>query len=165
VIQAFLPLLLESKGTIVNYTSVGASVTLPFQGIYNSSKSALAMLSDTLRLEIEPFDVKVIDLRSAVIKTNLIKNMQDTNNLLPKGSIYEPARDTLEKSLRQEQFVDVGMPVKDWAEATVKDLSKKSPTKVIWRGETAFLCWVGSILPQAGNRSRCPGKAFGQEVR
>lgn len=35
------------------------------------------MISDTLRLELEPFGIKVIDLRTAIVKTNLIKNLRE----------------------------------------------------------------------------------------
>ena len=31
----------------------------PFQSIYSSSKAAVYHLSDTMRIEFEPFDVKV----------------------------------------------------------------------------------------------------------
>ncbi|KAI0114055.1 NAD(P)-binding protein [Nemania sp. FL0031] len=148
VTQAFMPHLLESKGTIVNQTSIGASGTLPFQGVYNSSKAAMAMMTDTMRLELEPFGIKVVELRTGVVKTNLIKSMQtSTITTLPEGSIYDPAREKIEQSLRQEQFVNVGMPKQQWAEATVKDLSKKSPRSPIWRGEAAFLFWFLTFLP------------------
>ncbi|KAJ8125900.1 hypothetical protein O1611_g7736 [Lasiodiplodia mahajangana] len=148
VTQAFLPLIRESKGVIVNQTSVNASTTFPFQSIYGSSKAALSMLTDSMRLELEPFGIKVVELRTGVVKTNLIKTMQtSTSTTLPDDSIYGPAKERLEKSLRQEQFVDGGMPNQQWAEAIVRDLSKKNPSTVIWRGEGAFLCWVMSLLP------------------
>ncbi|KAI1105909.1 NAD(P)-binding protein [Jackrogersella minutella] len=149
VIQAFLPLLLKSKNAIiVNQTSVGASATIPFQAIYNSSKAALAMLSDSLRLELQPFGIKVIDLRTGVVRTNLIKNLQEKSNpTLPKGSIYEPAKDVVEKALRQEGFEGQGMPAEQWAEAVVKDLQKASPPPIIWRGESAMLTRISTVLP------------------
>ncbi|KAI1424142.1 NAD(P)-binding protein [Xylaria sp. FL1777] len=148
VTQAFLPRIMEAKGIIVNQTSVGASLTLPFQSIYNSSKAAMSMISDTMRLELEPFGLKVIELRTGVVKTNMIRTMQtSTSTTVPKDSIYYPARDRLEPSLRQEQFTEAGMPSEQWAEAVVGDLVKKNPPSVIWRGETAFVCWVLSLLP------------------
>ena len=59
VTKAFLPLLLKSpKGMTVNQTSVAGSFTVPFQAIYNASKSAIVIISDTLRLELEPFGSK-----------------------------------------------------------------------------------------------------------
>jgi len=51
VTQAFLPLLLKSKGMIVNQTSVVSTMAVPFQSAYNASKAAMAMFSDSMRLE------------------------------------------------------------------------------------------------------------------
>ncbi|KAI0383021.1 NAD(P)-binding protein [Hypomontagnella monticulosa] len=149
MIQAFLPLLMKSSNAlIVNQTSVGASATIPFQAIYNSSKAAMAMLSDSLRLELSPFNIKVVDLRTGIVKTNLIKNLQEKSNVtLPKGSIYEPAREVVEKALRQEGFESSGMPANQWAEAVVRDLQKTNPPPVIWRGESALLTRISTVLP------------------
>ncbi|KAI4160252.1 MAG: hypothetical protein L6R39_000247 [Caloplaca ligustica] len=149
VTQAFLPLLLRSpRGMIVNQTSVGAVTTIPFQAIYNSSKAALAMLSDSLRLELQPFGIAVIDLRTGVVKTNLIKNLnQSKHPSLPKGSIYEPAKETVEKALRQEGFENQGMPAEKWAKLVVQDLLKQKPPPVVWKGESAWLTRIATVLP------------------
>ncbi|KAI1393520.1 NAD(P)-binding protein [Hypoxylon trugodes] len=149
MIQAFLPLLLKSPNAmIVNQTSVGASAALPFQSIYTSSKAAMAMLSNTLRLELQPFGVKVVDLRTGIVKTNLIKNLQDkSDNMLPKDSIYQPAKEVVEKALRQEGFESQGLSAEQWAEAVVRDLQKTNPPPVIWRGESALLTRVSTVLP------------------
>jgi 1-acylglycerone phosphate reductase len=147
--QALLPLLLKSsKGMIVNQTSVGAVTTIPFQAVYNASKAALAMLSDSLRLELQPFGIIVVDLRTGVIRTNLIKNLKELKQpALPKGSIYEPAKEAVEKALRQEGFEDTGMPAQTWANLVVQDLLKKNPPSVIWRGESAWLTRIATVLP------------------
>ena len=147
--QAFLPLLLNSsKGMVVNQTSVAAVTTVPFQGVYNASKAALAMLSDSLRLELQPFGITVVDLRTGLIRTNLIKNQNDSKKpSLPEGSIYEPAREAVEKALRQDAFVDSGMPAQQWANLVVQDLLRKNPPSVIWRGESAWLTRLAAVLP------------------
>ncbi|EOO03321.1 putative short-chain dehydrogenase protein [Phaeoacremonium minimum UCRPA7] len=148
VVQAFLPLLLKSKGMIVNQTSIGAVTTLPFQAVYNSSKAAMAMITDSMRLELQPFGIKVIDLRTGIVKTNLIKNLQDVKQpSLPEGSIYEPAKEVLENVMRQEGFETQGVELIPWAEATVQALLKKNPSSVIWRGEQALLSRVTAIFP------------------
>lgn len=150
VTQAFLPLLLESSngGMIVNQTSVGAVTTIPFQAIYNASKAAMAMLSDSLRLELQPFGITVVDLRTGVVRTNLIKNLNASQQpSLPKGSIYEPAKEAVEKALRQEGFEDQGRPAEKWAKLVVQDLLKKKPPPVIWRGESAWLTRLATVLP------------------
>ena len=58
--QAFCALLRQNRGRIVNITSVGVILAIPFGGLLNSSKCALGMLSDTLRLELGRFGVRVI---------------------------------------------------------------------------------------------------------
>jgi 1-acylglycerone phosphate reductase len=60
MIQVFSPLLIASKGTIINNSSVAAYVPSPFLSAYNMTKASLTMMSNTLRYEMAPFDVKVI---------------------------------------------------------------------------------------------------------
>jgi NAD(P)-dependent dehydrogenase (short-subunit alcohol dehydrogenase family) len=59
VTQAFVPLLRTARGRIVNITSVGAHIAIPFGSFINASKSAFASFSDTLRLESHPFGIQV----------------------------------------------------------------------------------------------------------
>jgi 1-acylglycerone phosphate reductase len=133
VTQAFLPLLLKSKGMIVNQTSVVACMAVPFQAVYNASKAAMVMLSDSLRLELEPFGIRVVDLRTGAVTTNLIKNqIEKTQVTLPKGSIYEPAREAVESAMHFEKMANAGIPASQWAKQVVQDLLKKTPPAVIW---------------------------------
>jgi NAD(P)-dependent dehydrogenase (short-subunit alcohol dehydrogenase family) len=69
VTQALLPLLRQARGRIVNISSVGAHIAIPFGGLLNASKSAFGMLSDTLRLELRPFGVRVCIVEPGAIKT------------------------------------------------------------------------------------------------
>lgn len=148
VTQAFLPLLNKSKGMIVNQTSISSAVTFPFQGAYHASKAAIAMFSDTERLELKAFGIRVVELKTGVVRSNLIKNTKESSpGCLPEGSIYEPAREVVDKAIRQEGFTDVGVSAETWATAVVSDLSKNHPPSVIWRGEQAWLVRLGTILP------------------
>lgn len=69
VTQAFLPLLRTARGRIVNITSVGAHIAIPFGSFINASKSAFANFSDTLRLELHPFGIHVSAVEPGAIKT------------------------------------------------------------------------------------------------
>ncbi|HSS95624.1 MAG TPA: SDR family oxidoreductase [Terriglobales bacterium] len=69
VTQRFLPLIRKARGRIVNITSVGAHIAIPFGGLLNASKSAFSLLSDTLRLELHPFGIHVSDVSPGAIKT------------------------------------------------------------------------------------------------
>jgi NAD(P)-dependent dehydrogenase (short-subunit alcohol dehydrogenase family) len=59
VTQAFLPLLRQGRGRILNVSSTATLVVAPFHGPYSASKLALNGLSDALRLELKPHGVQV----------------------------------------------------------------------------------------------------------
>jgi len=58
--QAFLPLLKEARGTIINISSVSGLYSAPVLGPYAASKYALEALSDALRIELAHFGVQVV---------------------------------------------------------------------------------------------------------
>ena len=72
-IQAFSRLLRKQRGRIVNITTVGVNLALPFGGLLNASKSAFAKLSDTLRLEMHPFGVRVCAIEPGAIATPAVE--------------------------------------------------------------------------------------------
>jgi 1-acylglycerone phosphate reductase len=150
LIQAFIPLLMNAKdgAMVVNHTSVGSLAGLPFQAAYNASKAAFAMFSDVLRLELEAFDIKVVDLKTGGVKSNILANM--VHNELPSNSIYAAAREDAEKMLSGEKlrslkgtYVDAGV----WAKGVVKDLTTPNPPYQIWSGGSAWLARIGTLLP------------------
>lgn len=59
VIHTFLPLIRRSKGRVVNITSVHGRMTLPGQSNYETAKHGVETMSDSLRLEMIKFGVKV----------------------------------------------------------------------------------------------------------
>ena len=69
VTQAFLPLLRTARGRIVNISSVGAHIAIPFGSLINATKSAFGILSDTLRLELHPFGIHVAVVEPGAIQT------------------------------------------------------------------------------------------------
>jgi len=83
VSQALLPLLRKNRGRIVNITSVGVNIAIPFGGLLNSSKSAFGMLSDSMRLELRPFGVRVIAVEPGAISTPAVeKTLGDIENVI-----------------------------------------------------------------------------------
>ncbi|KAI1619905.1 1-acylglycerone phosphate reductase [Exophiala viscosa] len=147
--QLFLPLLRAAApaATVVNQTSIASVIGLPWQATYNASKAALASITGTLRLELEPFNIKVVDLRTGAVKTTFFANMgtrYDTE--LPKDSIYKPIEGKISKMIGGElgpEFMDVDK----WAARVVSDLSKQTPPREIWRGSDATKIWLVSCLP------------------
>jgi hypothetical protein len=137
MIQAFMPLLLKSSrgGMMVNNTSVASMAGVPLQGIYNASKAAAASLTKTLRLELEPFwnqsggyedRRRQVGIFHANMNAN-VKEKTGTPLALPEGSLYEVAREEMEKILKGEAMGSRMVDPDQWAEKVVGDLTRKSP--------------------------------------
>lgn len=78
-------------------------------GIYNMSKAATAMMTDNLRLELVSFDIKVIDLKTGAVKSKSYDNQpRGAQVSLPAGSIYMPAKETVEQHARRNCVTDYG---------------------------------------------------------
>ncbi|MDO1450846.1 SDR family NAD(P)-dependent oxidoreductase [Rhodocytophaga aerolata] len=69
MIQALLPALIKSRGRVVNISSIGGKGAMGVYGPYASTKFALEAVSDALRREMEPFDVKVIVVQPGAVTT------------------------------------------------------------------------------------------------
>lgn len=83
VIQALSRLLRQARGRIVNITTVGVNLAIPFGGLLNASKSAFAMISDTLRLEMHPFGVRVCAVEPGAISTPAVdKTLGDLEQVI-----------------------------------------------------------------------------------
>src|SRR5213078_311392 len=72
VTQAVLPKMRERRsGRIIMISSVSGLVTPPTQGAYSASKHAMEGLSNALRHELYPFEVKTILIEPGYIVTNI----------------------------------------------------------------------------------------------
>ncbi|MBK9036463.1 MAG: SDR family oxidoreductase [Myxococcales bacterium] len=70
VTRAFVPAMrARGRGRIVNVSSMGGKMTIPFMGAYNSTKYALESLSDALRYELRAFGVDVVLIEPGAIHT------------------------------------------------------------------------------------------------
>jgi len=60
----------QGSGRIVNVSTIGGRIAIPFIGLYNGSKFALEAISDALRMETRPFGVRVILIEPGGVRTN-----------------------------------------------------------------------------------------------
>jgi short-subunit dehydrogenase len=104
LIQRLLPLLFTSeRSTIVNISSIGSVVALPFQGFYSASKAALDSITEALRLELRGTSVSVVSVQSGDIHTPFTDNRL-VNRLTMEGSTYGgPAQKCLDRCAADER--------------------------------------------------------------
>jgi len=131
VTQAFLGLLRQARGRIVNISSISGQVALPFLGPYASSKFALEAISDALRVELRPWGIHVILIEPGRIATpiwekSLEKANENMQALPPQGkelygSILEFARESMMNPSRSM------LTVETVAEVIERALTTKNP--------------------------------------
>ena len=88
-VHAFLDLLVESRGRVINVTSESYRFRNPFQ-IYQTTKLALEGLSDVQRRELAGLGVSVATVRPGAIRTELFAAMADIKNPVPDSKLAKP---------------------------------------------------------------------------
>lgn len=71
LIREALPLLRRGSGRVVNVSSINGVLPTPFAAAYNASKAALESLSDSLRLELQPWNIPVVVVRPGPYDTDV----------------------------------------------------------------------------------------------
>jgi NAD(P)-dependent dehydrogenase (short-subunit alcohol dehydrogenase family) len=84
VVQAFLPALRETRGTIVFNSALMAHTVIPFNAGYAASKCALEGWADSLRREVAPHGVRVALVEAAAISSSL-EGKQDPSQVPADG--------------------------------------------------------------------------------
>ena len=141
--QAFAPLLIEAKGTIVQIGSLAGVMPYVFGSVYNASKAALHSYSSTLRVEMAPFDVRVV----VVVTGGVASNIARTKRSLPKDSFYLPVAEEYEARLTHSQANAI--PNEQYAKSVVSQVLHKPSRNVIWEGGKSWLVWFAStFLPR-----------------
>ncbi len=77
MIQHCLPLLRKTRGRVINMSSMNGTLALPMVGAYSASKFALEALSDTLRVELRPWQISVSLIRPGQVRTSIFDKARD----------------------------------------------------------------------------------------
>ncbi|WP_343486125.1 SDR family oxidoreductase [Allomuricauda sp. d1] len=72
VMKAVLPQMRkQGQGLIINITSIAGHMGLPFRGIYSATKGALALVTETMRMETKDSGVQVTNVAPGDFATNI----------------------------------------------------------------------------------------------
>ncbi|KAE9371788.1 short-chain dehydrogenase/reductase-like protein [Stipitochalara longipes BDJ] len=135
MVRVFSDLLLASKGKIVFTSSGAGQLPVPTQVTYNASKAALDMYARTLRLEMKPLGVGVIN-----VITGNIRAARAAEPLPPlkAGSPYKPIEEDLNHYWKSDKPM---MDLTKYCDAAVKKVAGKNPPDEIWLNSD-FVWWV-----------------------
>ena len=149
VIQAVLPAMREQQsGTIINISSIGGLMGLPFQGFYSASKFAIEGMSEALRMELKPFHIKVVVIRPGDFITSFTSNRKIDGNL-NENNPYEPQ---FRKSMSVIEADEKGGMKPDYfARKLARIIEKKNPcsTYILSTAEQKLAVILKRILPDA----------------
>ena len=91
-------------GLIINIASIGGLLGLPFQGIYSATKFALMGLSESLRAELRPYNIRVSVVCPGDFATGFTRNRHICNTSLWDS----PYRNHFSGALRQMEKDETG---------------------------------------------------------
>jgi NAD(P)-dependent dehydrogenase (short-subunit alcohol dehydrogenase family) len=124
VTQAFLPLVIESRGAILNVLSLAAVAAAPFSPDYSISKAAAFSLSQSLRALLAARGVSVHVALPGPVDTDMTRGLDIPKT--PPGSVARAILDGVENG-EDEIFPDPlsGSVALGWRDGAVKALERQ----------------------------------------
>ena len=127
--QHILPIMRNQKsGLIINITSIAGGMGLPYRGVYSASKGALELLTESLRMEVKNFGIKVCSIAPGDYATDIASRRYHAPVIenSPYEASYQESLNTM------DAHVDQGNDPIEIAEAIIKVMGSKNP-KVHYR--------------------------------
>lgn len=145
VTRAVLPSMRKrNSGYILNISSLAGSIPLPFQAFYSASKFALEALTEALRMEVKPFNIKVVSIQPNDYRTGLTDHRQKAAQWQESAYI-----ERAEKALAVTEAGERNGPSpEEIAHLVEKIINKKSPKLRYQIGPNAkLIAFVRWLLP------------------
>ena len=145
MIQAFAPLLIRANGCIVNNTSANGVVPFgSFMSVYNSSKAAAILGSESARLERAPLGVRTLTLVTTGVKSNAWANLSPPK--LPESSYYRRLQAYLEEQ-SDGRMQASGITSKAFGGKVVREVERGTTGKFWVGGGAASARYAVGMLP------------------
>ena len=151
LIRALVPTMRDSGGgRIINVSSLGGRLAFPFGGLYSASKFALEGLSDAVRMELAPFNIRVSVVQPGPVSTDFfvvaaqaVKEIVATPEDTPYRAAFEKLKG-LEKQTSSQAWTSERV-----AKVIVQALSDRHPRPryVAATGGRFLLFLMTKVLP------------------
>ncbi len=143
----------QGVGMIINFSSIGGLMGLPFQAFYSASKFAVEGFSEALRMEVKPFNIKIVVINPGDFHTN---NSANRRNFLSPTNNSDPYNENFKNALEQiEKDESNGWDPVVLARKLVKIVESKKPRQryIIASFEQTLAVVFKYILPGRLNRT------------
>lgn len=124
VMKAVLPIMRkQQEGLIINITSIAGYMGLPYRSLYSASKSALEMVTESLRMEVKSFGIEVTNVAPGDFATNIAAGRYHAPVLehSPYKEVYQMSLDMM------DTHVDSGGDPQEMAQAIYQIIQKPKP--------------------------------------
>ncbi|MBX2924429.1 MAG: SDR family oxidoreductase [Chitinophagaceae bacterium] len=153
VTKTLLPLLGTKEngqshaGRIINISSVGGVIALPFLSAYASTKFAVEGYSHSLRRELRLFGIKVVIIGVGAVKSEIWrKDKLDSKSY--KGTVYETPFEKLKSMMKSAESGAISE--KSIGEKILKTYKARSPKPRYTFTPNKFFNWsLPSVLPHS----------------
>ena len=135
-----IPYLKASKGRLVNISSVGGVVPLPYQAVYSATKSGVEIFSRALASEVKQYGIKVVCIMPGDTKTGFT-----SARIVDKDVEQDSVKKAITKAEKEEQN---GMSPEKVAKVVAKTLQKKNPPlRKTVGGVYKFIVFLCRLVP------------------
>jgi NAD(P)-dependent dehydrogenase (short-subunit alcohol dehydrogenase family) len=152
VTQAFLPLIRQGQGRIINMGSIGGVLATPFIGAYSASKFALEAITDSLRVELHPWHIPVVMIEPGSIITPIWDKGRDTRDQLLSqtpaqfADYYGAATQAMTEMAAETE--KRGLPPQAVAEVVYQALTAETPqTRYVVGNDAKLQAILARFLP------------------
>lgn len=145
--QLVLPTMRAMRsGTIVNISSIGGKIYTPLGAWYHATKHAVEGFSDSLRLELADFGIRVVIVEPGAIGTEwdgiAVDNMMKTSGSGPYAAFAEAT-----KRFMEDGYESGGSPPSVIADVISEAVASSKPKTRYAAGENAaFALWGRRLL-------------------
>lgn len=132
---------------LANVGSIVGIAATPFAGAYCSSKAAIHSLSDTLRMELAPFGIRVVTIQPGGVRSSFGAHAEAAIRL-PADSLYHSVANSIRaRALAGQQSAT---PAEEFVRPVVDALLAINPPAVVRGGKNSFvLPLLKKLLPTA----------------
>ena len=164
VTQAFAPLIIESRGRIVNIGSIAGSIGIEFLGAYSMSKHAIEAYTDSLAKELSRFGVHVSIVAPGDYETNIWKDDIAKARMAGVVADNSPYAEAYRAWIELVANLELKQP-DEVADTVLDALSAETPERrylvVPDEGEMAWV--MGSIIERVAEMNHGHPHAYSEE--